>query len=124
MIDLVTVAFLTGFVGDAITQFLTNIGFDMGLEKYFKQHGRVESLFTAAAIVALAYILYIYVLKLPLTYTNLFVYGFILDLIFRYTHFFPSLNEYYDSVSILKTSIIGGSIPAILPLLIYKNFTK
>jgi hypothetical protein len=123
MIDLISVAFLTGFVGDAITQFsINNLGFDMGLKNYFKKQGRVEALFIGGAIVALAYILYIHVLNLPLTYTNLFIYGIVLDFIFRYTRFFPSLNEYYDKLSIPQTAIIGGSIPAMLPLFIYKNF--
>ena len=125
MIDLVTVAFLVGFVGDAITQFSINhLGFDMGLKNYFKQHGRVESLFIGGAIMSLAYILYMYVLKLPLTYLNLFIYGIVLDFIFRYTRFFPSLDEYYDKLSIPQTAVIGGSIPAILPFFIYKNFTQ
>jgi len=125
MIDLITVAFLTGFTGDGVTQFSVNhLGFDMGLKNYFVQHGRVESLFIGGAIVALAYIIYIYVLNLPVTYTNLFVYGIVLDFIFRCTRFFPSLNEYYDKLNIFETSVIGGAIPAILPLLIYKNFTK
>ena len=71
MIDLITLAFLVGFVGDAILQFaVNNLGFDMGLKVYFKQHGKFESLFLAGGIVALAYIIYLSILKLPLTYFN------------------------------------------------------
>jgi hypothetical protein len=125
MIDIVSLAFLTGFVGDAVLQIAVNkLGFDMGLRDYFVQHGRVEALFIGGAIVVLPYIIYIYLLNLPLTYTNLFMYGIVVDFIFRYTRFFPSLNEYYDKLSIPETTLIGGAIPAILPLFIYKNFAR
>ncbi len=121
--DIVSIAFVTGFVGDAVLQFsINNLGFDMGLKNYFKQHGQVESLFIGGAIVALAYILYIYGLNLPLNYFNLFLYGIVIDFIFRFTRFFPSLNEYYDKLSIFETSVIGGSIPAILPFFIMQLF--
>ena len=125
MIDLVSLSFLVGFVGDAVLQFAVNkLGFDMGLKVYFKQHGKAESLFIAGGIVALSYIIYLLVLNLPLTYLNLFIYGFIIDLIFRYTHIFPSLDESYYKYPVLQTAIIGGSIPAMLPYFIYKNFAR
>jgi len=123
MDTLITTSFMVGFVGDSILQFsVNNLGFNMGLKNYFIKHGRVESLFIAGGIVALALILYTVVLKLPLTYTNLFIYGIVLDFIFRLTRFFPSLDEYYDRLSIPETAIIGGSIPVMLPLFVYKNF--
>ncbi len=119
--SLITIAFMVGFVGDAILPIaVTSFGSDIGLKNYFIQHGKVESLLIGAAIVCFAYILYTVVLKLPLTYTNLFIYGILIDFVFRFTRFFPSLNEYYDKLNIFQTSVIGGSIPAMLPYFFYK----
>ncbi len=62
--SLITIAFMVGFVGDAILQIaVNNFGYDMGLKNYFIQHGKVESLLIGAAIVCFAYILYTVVRK-------------------------------------------------------------
>jgi hypothetical protein len=119
--SLITIAFMVGLVGDMLLQIYTNnVGDDMGLKNYFIQHGKVESLLIGAAIVCFAYILYMVVLQLPLSYTNLFIYGILVDFVFRFTRFFPSLNEYYDKLNIFQTAVIGGSGPAILPYFIYQ----
>lgn len=122
---LITIAFMVGLVGDMLLQIYTNnFGDGMGLKNYFEQHGKVESLLIGAAIVCFAYILYMVVLQLPLSYTNLFIYGILVDFVFRFTRFFPSLNEYYDKLNIFQTAVIGGSGPAILPYFIYKVFVQ
>jgi len=48
----------------------------------------------------------------------------LVDFVFRFTRFFPSLNEYYDKLNIFQTAVIGGSGPAILPYFISKMFVQ
>jgi hypothetical protein len=123
--DIVSVACVTGFVGDALLQ--TGIErFQMGgptgwgLKEYFKQHGRVEALFIPGGMLALFFVVYVYTLKLPLTYTNLAIYGVVLDFIFRKTMLFPSLDKYYEYFNYFW-SAVWGAIPMVIPLMLLNS---
>ena len=117
---LVSIACLTGFVGDASLQFLTTkMGLGgptgWGLKPYFKQHGKVESLFIAGGMVTIFYVIYISLLRLPPKWYYLSIYGIILDYIFRITMLFPSLDGYYKSLNYFW-SAFWGAVPMLIPL--------
>ena len=119
MIDVITISCLTGFFGDTLLQIATKyFGFDWGLRQYFIQHGSGESLCIAAGMMTLFYIIYLYILRLPLNYFYLGIYGIILDYIFRKTMVFKSLRGYYKSLNYFL-SAFWGMVPMILPLFIY-----
>ena len=121
-------AALTGFFGDAILQivcskrftntsiFSSDKGDDWGLKSYFKQHGIAESLCIATGMMTLFYIVYVYILRLPLNPIYLAVYGIILDYIFRKSEVFPSLSDYYKQLNYFE-SAVWGAIPLMLPLI-------
>jgi hypothetical protein len=117
---LLAISCFTGFFGDMSLQVLVNSGFGgktgWGLIEYFRQHGRVESLFIPAGMMTLFYAIYLES-KLPVTIGYLFIYGVLLDIFFRYTMIFPSLKGYYKSLNVVESMIWGG-IPMILPLII------
>jgi hypothetical protein len=118
---LLALSCLTGFFGDLGLQLLTSLGFGgtsgWGLHVYFQQHGRAEALFVAAGMMTLFYVLYWFT-ALPWTYLYLAIYGVILDLLFRYGRIFPSLDGYYNALSIVE-SALWGAIPMMLPLFFY-----
>ena len=124
--DLVSTACMTGFAGDAALQVMFE-QFQMGgptgwgLKEYFAQHGRVESLFIAGGMMSLFFVVYVYVLKLPLEYKYLAMYGVVLDLIFRKLELFPSLKGYYEYFG-YGGSALWGAIPAVIPLFLYKAY--
>lgn len=119
MIDIISISCLTGFFGDALLQIATKYyDFDWGLRKYFSYHGSGEALCIASGMMTLFYIIYIYILRLPLNYTYLIIYGIILDYIFRKTMVFQSLDGYYKALNYFW-SAVWGAIPMILPLFIY-----
>ena len=116
--ELIVIACLTGFIGDAILQFLSKYTGGWGLKPYFKQHGKVESLFIAGGMMALFFILYDFT-RLPVTWYYIGIYGVLLDLLFRVTMLFPSLKGYYNNLNYFQ-SAIWGIIPMIIPVLILK----
>jgi preprotein translocase subunit SecG len=120
---LVATAAVVGLVGDATLQVLVANGFGgssgWGLKSYFEQHGRAEAMCVAAGMMAIFFVIYL-VLKLPLTIPALALYGVLLDLIFRVTRLFPSLDGYYAHLNYFE-SAIWGAIPMILPLLVAKK---
>jgi hypothetical protein len=124
--DVVSLACVTGFAGDALLQ--TGVKLNMGgptgwgLKDYFKQHGAVEALFIPGGMLTIFFVIYIYVLQLPLTYTNVAVYGIIIDLIFRKTRLFPSLDKYYEYFDYLG-SAVWIAIPMMIPLFLLKMTT-
>ena len=126
MVDIVSIACATGFIGDAVLQ-IASKKFNMGgptgwgLKEYFKQHGSAQSLFTAAGMLSMFYVFYIYILKLPLTYTNIAIYGIIIDYIFRRFVIFPSLKGYYQYFNHFW-SAVWIAIPMIIPLFLYLKF--
>jgi hypothetical protein len=116
--NIIAIACLTGFIGDAILQLgvYNSVG-DWGLKSYFKQHGLAESLFIAGGMMTLFYIVYIYVLQLPLKWYYLAIYGIILDYIFRKTMVFKSLEGYYAHLNYFW-SAFWGAIPMLIPFVI------
>ena len=126
--DLISIAFFVGFFGDFLLQVLTN-NFKMGgpsgwgLNEYFAQHGSIESLFIAGGMMALFYIIYLKVFKLPVNYLNLAIYGILLDILFREFKIFPSLKGYYSNLTYLE-STLSEAFSMMLPLFIYKLILK
>lgn len=118
---LIAIACAVGFIGDFLLQVMTqNMGGETGwgLKEYFKQHGSAESMFLASGMMGLFYVLFIFVLKLPVTYTYLALFGVLLDYIFRVTRLFPSLDGYYKSLNYFWSAFCGA-IPMVLPLFIF-----
>lgn len=116
---LLAMACLTGFFGDAALQILTkrfNLGgpTGWGLKPYFAQHGTAESLFIAAGMLTLFYVIYLAVL--PVNWVYLAVYGVVLDIFFRKTMLFPSLTGYYAHLNYFW-SAFWGAVPMLIPLL-------
>jgi len=118
---LLVIAFFTGFLGDACLQLATKLpdaNLDWGLRGYFKQHGSAESLFIAGGMITFFYILYAYIFKLPLKWYYLAIYGIILDLIFRLSGIFPSLDGYYSHLNYFW-SAVWGAIPMLIPYFVF-----
>ncbi len=123
MSTIISIACITGFVGDASLQLLNKyLHFGgptgWGLKGYFNQHGSVESTFIAGGMMTLFYVIYIYLFNVPLSYINLAIYGVVLDFIFRKTMLFPSLKGYYKYFNYFW-SAVWGAIPMIIPLFIF-----
>lgn len=118
--QILIIAVLVGFFGDALLQILVAAGMGgktgWGLRDYFQQHGRAESLFIAAGMMALFFVIYL-LLKLPLKFYLLAIYGIILDILFRVIMVFPSLRGYYKALNPFY-SALWGAIPMMLPLFI------
>jgi hypothetical protein len=119
---IISIACLTGFFGDAILQVSTGkFGLGgasgWGLKSYFKQHGVGEALCVASGMMTLFYIIYIYILKLPLLWYYIAIYGIVLDFIFRKARLFESLDGYYKALNYFW-SAFWGAVPMLIPLLI------
>jgi len=115
--DLRTKAFFIGMIGDFILQQIVNYkGNFAGLKDYFKQHGVFESLCIAGGIMFIS--TYIYQqLKLPLKPLPLFIYGGILDVLWRQLNLMPSLEHtYYAALNPIQSFFWGGA-PMLLILL-------
>jgi hypothetical protein len=128
MIDIISIATVTGFVGDASLQIATkNLKMGgttgWGLTEYFKQHGASESLFIAGGMLAIFYAFYVYILvellKVPNTALSVIIYAIILDLIFRKFRVFPSLDGYYNHLNYFW-SAVWAIIPMLIPYFLYK----
>lgn len=112
-------AFFVGFIGDAILQIITaNTSYDWGLRKYFSQHGRPESLFIAGGMLVLFYSIIPnkFLSLTPFNIALISLYGIVLDLIFRKTMVFKSLDGYYNHLNYFWSGV-WGAIPMILPML-------
>lgn len=121
--DLIALAVLVGFFGDLGLQVMTKqwgMGgpTGWGLLPYFEQHGTYEALFVAAGMMGLFYVMYQYLFGLPYTALGLSIFGIVLDLIFRYTRLFPSLDGYYRSLNHFW-SAFWAVVPMLLPYWIY-----
>jgi len=122
--DLVSTSFLVGFFGDLTLQIISpRFGgpTGWGLTPYFKQHGKAESLFIAGGMMALFYIIYLYVFRLPPNFVYLAIYGVVLDLLFRWFRIFPSLDGYYGYLNYFW-STFWEAFSMVLPFLIAKIF--
>lgn len=118
--ELIFTAFIVGVLGDSILQSAGDIA---GLKPYFKQHGIFESLLIAGGIMFISTWLFL-ILKLPLNYVTLFIYGGVLDIIWRKFNLMPSLTKTYYNALNPVYSFIWGGIPMILVLLSYNIFKK
>jgi hypothetical protein len=120
-IGLLSIACIVGFVGDGLLQFGSRLNMggsnSWGLKGYFKLHGSAESTFIAGGMMSIFYVIY-YLSQTPISYTNLAIYGILLDFIFRKTMLFASLKEYYQHLNYFW-SAVWGAIPMIIPLFIF-----
>ena len=128
MLSLIAIATIEGFVGDMILQFASSKlgGSGWGLKEYFIQHGSAESTFIAGGMLSLFYVIYAVFSKLtgvPFNVITMAIYGILLDLVFRLSGLFPSLNGYYNYFNYFW-SAVWGAIPMIIPVLIYQLSTK
>jgi hypothetical protein len=107
------------FVGDSLLHLGAKLNLGgptgWGLKPYFKQHGSVESLFIAGGMMTIFYVIYLYLLPFQVNYINLAIYGIILDLIFRKTRLFPSLDGYYKHLNYFWSGF-WGAVPLMMPL--------
>lgn len=121
-IGLLSISCIVGFVGDGLLQIGSrhlNMGgpTGWGLKGYFRLHGSAESTFIAGGMMSIFYVIY-YLSRIPISYTNLAIYGILLDFIFRKTMLFSSLKEYYQYLNYFW-SAVWGAIPMIIPLFIF-----
>ena len=114
-------AFFIGVFGDLTLQLIVKQQGDFaGLRDYFSQHGIMESAMVGGGIMFLATWIYLK-LNLPLKIAPLFIYGGILDIIWRHLNLMPSLeNTYYKKLTPFWSFIWGG-IPMIMILAGEKN---
>jgi hypothetical protein len=111
----ITSGLIVGSVGDSLLQTFLNIGIlddkNIGLKKYFSQHGKLESVFIAGGMIASFSAAYSLV-DPSMNLVGLSIYGTGLDILFRQTHkeIFPSLEEYYKKMSLVN-SALWGAIP-------------
>lgn len=119
--NLVAIAALVGFFGDALLQIMVANGMGgttgWGLKEYFTSQGRAEALFTASGMMVMFYVSYL-ATGLPVNYVGFAIYGVVLDLMFRELRLFPSLDGYYKALNYFW-SAFWGAVPMILPLLVY-----
>jgi hypothetical protein len=130
--DIIALALLTGFFGDLVLQLLTKSTLfrsllggptGWGLVPYFKQHGSNEAMYVAAGMLGIFYVVYLYVLRLPLRYDYLALYGVALDLLFRQANLFPSLSGYYAHLNYFW-SAVWGAIPMVIPYFLLRCLKK
>lgn len=101
-------ALVVGGVGDAALQTLVNNGYGpWGLDTYFGKHGAVESVFIAAGMMGV----FTAAAKpfLDDSAVQWFLYGAGLDVAFRYSRIMPSLDNYYESMSVPASLFWGGA---------------
>lgn len=115
--DIRTKAFFIGVIGDLTLQLIVKMNGEFaGLKDYFKQHGILESSMIAGGIMFIS--IYVYqLLKLPLTIPYLFIYGGILDILWRQLNLMPSLEHTYYAALTPFQSFIWGGIPMLMILL-------
>ena len=103
-------SFWIGVVGDIILQIMNHLGFDLKLDKYFKTHGILESILIAGGTMLIALQGFL-MLGLKKTLPNLFIYGAIIDFVFwKNLNIMPSVKYFYDSLSPVWTSFLGGFV--------------
>ena len=121
---LLTLACLTGFIGDAILQYASKfMGGETGwgLKEYFRQHGVGESLFIAAGMMTLFYVIVLVIFDLPPKWYFLAIFGVVIDLIFRLAMVFPSLAGYYAYFNYFW-SAFWMAIPMLIPLALMRGY--
>ena len=121
--------FYVGFIGDFLLQMITKIrGNIANLKPYFNRHGSLEAMFIAGGMMYLFGHIYTTVIgpaEPDLNVINLlklFIYGGVLDIIWRQFNLFPSLKHTYYTANNQLQSFIWGGIPMIIPLFIGSAF--
>lgn len=112
-------AFVFGSIADLSLNYITRFDAfpDVGLRKYFKRHGVFEAMFIAGGLMFAS--TYIGLLLRPGNPTRdggvlyLFVYGALIDILFREWHLMPTLDGMYDVLR-PSTSMLwaGGPLAA------------
>lgn len=116
----ITFAYLTGFIGDGLLQIIVgNTKYNWGLKEYFRQHGVAESVFIAGGMLAFFYMIYFFILRLPLNPIYISIYAIVLDLLFRELNIFPSLKGYYSHLNYFW-SAFWAVIPMLIPYYLYR----
>lgn len=110
---------ITGFLGDFGLQILDRGKW--GLTEYFNKHGRLESMFTAAGMLAVFGTMWVYFAGGPPTIMQAMIYGAFLDMGFRYEMPMKSLSTYYRECDLWFT-IPWGGIPFVMALFIMNVF--
>jgi hypothetical protein len=106
--------FLVGFFGDIGLQLIVHArGNLVGLKDYFELHSSLESACLAGGL--MYGVSYIYdFFNLPIAIMPLFIYGGLLDIVFRQFGLMKTLNDtYYENINELNSFIWGG-IPMVL----------
>lgn len=114
---LISIACLTGFFSDGLLQIFTASSNVLGLKSYFHEQGRLQSLFIAAGMTGIFYIVYLYLLKLPVVWTYLAMYGVIIDLVFRHFALFQGLRNYYQATNYVYSGFFAA-VAMVLPLFV------
>lgn len=110
-------SFWIGFFGDLLLQIITIFRGDFaGLKNYFEIHGIFESLLIASGIMYVSTWLFLKT-GLKMTFFNLFIFGGLLDVLWRVLNLMPSLKTYYMSLNPLVSFIWGG-----IPMMLLKIF--
>jgi hypothetical protein len=117
---LVSIACLSGFLTDGLLQIFTKFSNVLGLKAYFHDQGSLQSLFIAAGMSGIFYIVYLYLLKLPVVWPYLALYGILIDLVFRRSALFPGLHNYYQKVNYVSSGFFAAT-SMVLPLFIAKH---
>lgn len=112
--SLTTIAFYIGFIGDILLQIIIKMRGDVAhLKQYYSRHGPLESLFIAGGMMYLLMAIYEQI-GFKLTYINLFIYGGVLDILWRQFHLFPTLTYTYYTANNQIQSFFWGGISMIL----------
>ena len=114
--------FIVGFISDALLQLICKIRGNIAkLKLYFLLHGPLESMYIAGGMMYSFGMIYTYFISKP-NFIYLFIYGGMLDIIWRQFGLFPSLNYTYYTANNQIESFIWGGIPMVLPYILYKVF--
>lgn len=106
---------VVGFLGDLFLQWFQPERY--GLQGYFQRHGQLQSMFLASGMMGMFSLLYLW-MGLPLSLSGVFMYGMMLDMIYRYVPFLSeTLGDYYSTNGMFWTMLWGG-IPFVLALLV------
>jgi hypothetical protein len=111
--DATSSAFVVGLVGDILLNFSTqNLGYDFGLKKYFKHHGALEAMFIAAGLMWASMWLGLKLWPLDINHPDtvlfLFLFGSVVDVLFREYRLMPTLDGMYKSLHPFLSMIYAG----------------
>jgi len=79
-------------------------------------------MFIAGGMLSFFYVIYMYLFQFPITWLYVGLFGIVLDILFRFTRIFPSLDGYYHHVTYGWTAF-WGFVPMVLVLGLFKIIT-